>query len=91
MDVEKSSGRSEPGIGQTSEPKQTIFSSLMSAEHAAFSASGEDAITRVIDVHTEEVPFNDEHFDEFYEIARTAEEIIKGDYKRVRSFPSHSL
>jgi len=63
----------------------------MSAEHTVFSASGEDAITRVIDIHTEEVTFNDEHFDEFYEIARTAEEIIEGDYKRVRSFPSYSL
>ena len=62
----------------------------MSAEQTAFSASGEDAITRVIDVHTEEVALKDEHFDEFYEIARTAEEIIKGDYKRVRSFPSYS-
>lgn len=64
----------------------------MSSEHTAFSASGEDVITRVIDVQTEEVPFNDELFDEFYEITRTAEEIIKGDYKRIAlQFPDELL
>jgi hypothetical protein len=58
----------------------------MALETAAFSATGEDAITRTIDVHVDEIAnhFASElDFDDFYEIERTVDEIVKGDYKRV--------
>lgn len=61
----------------------------MSAElpPSAFAASGEEAITRSIDV-TSNVSAQRPDFlnvSEFYEVERTAEIILKGDYKRVRS------
>jgi diphthamide biosynthesis protein 2 len=51
-----------------------------------FSTSGEDAITRKIDVKVDvtAIQLSPTAFDDFYEIGRTAEEIVKGDYKRVR-------
>lgn len=58
----------------------------MAEQTTSFSTSGEDAITRVIDVKPDNATNNMDliEFDEFYEIKRTAEEIIKGDYKKVR-------
>lgn len=58
----------------------------MAEQTTSFSASGEDAITRIIDVKPDKTTDNLDpiEFDEFYEIKRTAEEIVKGDYKRVR-------
>ena len=53
----------------------------------AFSPSGEDAITRAIDIQVDAAEILDPStpaFDEFYEIKRTASEIIDGGYKRVR-------
>jgi diphthamide biosynthesis protein 2 len=57
----------------------------MVPEHTAFSTSGEDAITRTIDVKVDKTASKlaSTVFDNFYEIDRTAEEIVKGDYKRV--------
>ncbi|KAJ3518090.1 hypothetical protein NLJ89_g116 [Agrocybe chaxingu] len=60
----------------------------------SFSSSGEDAITRVIDVKPDEsadvLPPNE--FEEFYEIERTAEQIVKGDYRRIAlQFPDELL
>ena len=54
------------------------------AEVTTFSSSGEDAISRTIDLH-EEVPgvLPQDQFEETYDIPRTVEEIEKGDYKRV--------
>ena len=43
------------------------------------STSGEDAITRVIDVQQDRSDPND------FEIQRTVDEIIKFDYKRVKT------
>jgi diphthamide biosynthesis protein 2 len=59
----------------------------MATEYTTFSTSGEDAITRTINVKvdTRADPLSQTAFDDFYEIERTAEEIVKGDYKRVRS------
>lgn len=51
-----------------------------------FSTTGEDAITRTIDVHVDETAsqfVSEQDFDDFYEINKTAEDIVKGDYKRV--------
>jgi hypothetical protein len=53
----------------------------------AFSPSGEDAIARAIDIQVDAAEILDPStpaFDEFYEIKRTASEIIDGGYKRVR-------
>ncbi|KAF8057552.1 putative diphthamide synthesis protein-domain-containing protein [Lyophyllum atratum] len=66
----------------------------MAAENTAFTASGEDAITRAIDIQpdttADALPQSD--FDDFYEITRTAEEIIHGDYKRIAlQFPDELL
>lgn len=52
-------------------------------ERTAFSASGEDAITRTIDVQIDETASSSREFGTFYEIERTANEIVSGDFKRV--------
>jgi diphthamide biosynthesis protein 2 len=57
----------------------------MALEHTAFSTSGEDAIARTIDVEIDETA-SSYKFDTFYEIERTANEIVKGDFKRVSQF-----
>ncbi|CAA7263747.1 unnamed protein product [Cyclocybe aegerita] len=60
----------------------------------SFSASGEDAITRIIDAKPDESAdlLPPKEFDEFYEIERTAEEIVKGDYRRIAlQFPDELL
>ncbi|TCD70390.1 Diphthamide biosynthesis protein 2 [Steccherinum ochraceum] len=63
------------------------------AEASVFSTSGEDAITRTLDVH-EEGPSNHSERDllAYYEIGRTVDEIVKGGYKRVAlQFPDELL
>ncbi|PPQ67619.1 hypothetical protein CVT26_006829 [Gymnopilus dilepis] len=60
----------------------------------SFSASGEDAITQSIqvipDTTADQLPA--EEFDAFYEIERTSQEIVKGDYQRVAlQFPDELL
>lgn len=61
----------------------------MSADQppTAFSASGEEAIARSIDVTSNSSAQRPEFSNvaEFYEIDRTVEIILKGDFKRVRS------
>lgn len=52
------------------------------AENTAFSPSGEDVISRTIEVTQESVP-QEESFADYYEIERTVQEISRGDYKRV--------
>ena len=51
-----------------------------------FSASGDEAITRTLDVQADitasQLP--PEEFDDFYEIERTAAELLAGDHKQVR-------
>lgn len=58
----------------------------MATEHSVFAASGEDAITRTLDIHVDHTTdgLSASEFENFYEISRTTEEIVKGDYKRVR-------
>lgn len=66
----------------------------MASEHTAFSTSGEDAIARKIDVQVNTTAniLASTEFNDFYEIDRTAEEIIKGDYKRIAlQFPDELL
>jgi diphthamide biosynthesis protein 2 len=56
---------------------------------AAFSASGEDIINRTIDLEiddTSDLPSSSHEFDAFYELERTADEILKGDFRRVSQF-----
>jgi len=50
-----------------------------------FSTSGEDAIRRTIPIHPDEsaLTLSPSQFEDFYEIERTATEILSGDYKRV--------
>ena len=49
-----------------------------------FASTGEDAISRSIDVQTQETPKHDsDEFNLYYEIERTARLIEEGDYKRV--------
>ncbi|KAK7039454.1 2-(3-amino-3-carboxypropyl)histidine synthase subunit 2 [Favolaschia claudopus] len=55
----------------------------------AFSASGADVISRTIDVQLERTPVD---LESFYEIERTIEQIIAGDYKRIAlQFPDELL
>ncbi|KAG6889476.1 hypothetical protein C0995_001003 [Termitomyces sp. Mi166 len=66
----------------------------MATEHSAFAASGEDAINRALDVHADTTADNlsSSDFEDFYEISRTVEEIVKGDYKRIAlQFPDELL
>lgn len=68
---------------------------MAASEHTAFSTSGEDAIKRTIDVKIDETAdrlSSSHEFDLFYEIDRTADEIIKGDFKRIAlQFPDELL
>ncbi|KAM5540108.1 hypothetical protein V8D89_006248 [Ganoderma adspersum] len=64
------------------------------AEVTTFSSSGEDAISRTIDLHGEEVPvaLPQDQFEETYDILRTVEEIENGDYQRIAlQFPDELL
>lgn len=60
----------------------------MPAESSVFSTTGESAITRTIDVRPDTTAdqLSVEDFDDFYDIQRTADEIVQGDYKRVCSW-----
>lgn len=60
------------------------------AESTAFSASGEEVISRKIEVEAEVLPqdLSQHDFEEYFEIERTAQEVVKHDYKRVRPFHS---
>ena len=55
------------------------------AENTAFSASGEEVISRKIDVEVDVLPqdLSPEAFEDYFEIERTAQEVLKHDYKRV--------
>jgi hypothetical protein len=50
---------------------------------ASISASGQDAITRTIDVEADRTA-NGSQFEDFYETERTLGEIVRGNYERVR-------
>ncbi|KAI0710920.1 diphthamide biosynthesis protein [Earliella scabrosa] len=61
-------------------------------ENTAFSSSGAEAISRTIDI--EEIPTDlpPDEFDDTYDLARTAEEIERGDFKRIAlQFPDELL
>ncbi|OSX62785.1 hypothetical protein POSPLADRAFT_1088663, partial [Postia placenta MAD-698-R-SB12] len=64
------------------------------AENTAFSAAGEDVITRKIEIEKENLAdkLSPEEFEEHYDIERTTKEIIEGDYKRIAlQFPDELL
>jgi hypothetical protein len=53
-------------------------------QYTAFSSSGEDAISRIIDLEIDETTrLPSSEFEVFYEIKRTANEIVKRNFKRV--------
>lgn len=59
---------------------------MTAPENTAFSTFEEVAISRRIDVQVDKTADNlssSREFEEFYEIERTAEEIVKGGFKRV--------
>ncbi|TFY68798.1 hypothetical protein EVJ58_g804 [Rhodofomes roseus] len=59
---------------------------------SAFATSGEDAITRTIDLGDAPKELSYEEFEDYYEIDRTVEQIRKGDYKRIAlQFPDDLL
>ncbi|PPQ91528.1 hypothetical protein CVT25_008796 [Psilocybe cyanescens] len=64
------------------------------APTTSFSSSGEDVISQAIEVtrDTSANVLSPEQFDAFYEIKRTAKEIVHGDYKRIAlQFPDKLL
>ncbi|KXN92635.1 Diphthamide biosynthesis protein 2 [Leucoagaricus sp. SymC.cos] len=66
----------------------------MPAEPSTFSTADETAITRTLDVQPDTTAdqLSVEEFAEFYEIQRTADEIIHGDFKRIAlQFPDELL
>ncbi|PSR77737.1 hypothetical protein PHLCEN_2v7721 [Hermanssonia centrifuga] len=61
------------------------------AENTAFSSSGEDVINRTITIE-EGHDLLQEEFEDYYDIDRTVEEIVKGGYKRIAlQFPDELL
>lgn len=59
---------------------------MTASEHTAFSTFDEDAISRRIDVEVDRTAdklSSSREFEEFYEIERTAREIVEGGFKRV--------
>ncbi|KAJ3764206.1 putative diphthamide synthesis protein-domain-containing protein [Lentinula raphanica] len=67
----------------------------MSIENTAFSSSGEEVISRAIDVEVDDTADqlkSSAEFNAFYEIERTAKEIEEGNFKRVAlQFPDELL
>lgn len=63
-----------------------IHHRAMPPESSAFSTTDDSAISRTIDVRpdTTASELSAEQFEDFYDIQRTADEIIQGDYRRVR-------
>lgn len=58
------------------------------AENTAFSSSGEDVISRRIELHQDgHSEMSHEDLLAHYDIYRTVEEVVQGDYKRVRAKP----
>lgn len=58
------------------------------AENTAFSSSGSDIISQTIHIEEQDArpkDLSEEDLPVYYEIDRTVHEILKGDYKRVRS------
>ena len=55
------------------------------ADPTTLYASGEDAIQRVIEVEEDDSPrlSTDKEYEEYYDIQRTTDAIVAGDYKRV--------
>lgn len=56
---------------------------MSSDQTTSFSSTGEDVISRTIDI--DHIHSRAGGLDEFYEIQRTADEIVSGDFKRVRT------
>jgi len=59
---------------------------MSSEPTTSFSSSGEDAITRTIDIQPDGPDVGSSEtfaFGEFYEIERTAKELVQGGYQRV--------
>lgn len=51
---------------------------------STFSTSGEDVLTRALDVKSEKTPLpGSPEFAEYYDLERTVREIEEGDYHRV--------
>ncbi|KAJ3560062.1 hypothetical protein NP233_g11082 [Leucocoprinus birnbaumii] len=66
----------------------------MPAEASAFSTADESAITRTIEVERDTTAdrLSREQFDDFYDIQRTVDEIVRGDFKRIAlQFPDELL
>jgi len=62
---------------------------MSSEPTTSFSSSGEDAIARTIDIQPDGPDVGSSEivgFKEFYEIERTAKELVKGGYQRVCAF-----
>lgn len=70
---------------------QNVFcdlSALDPTSMSAFSNAGEDAIQTTITIDPTHTRSQD--IKSFYEVERTANEIIEGDFKRVRRIPTTS-
>jgi hypothetical protein len=71
----------------------TIMSTAQPPPSGAFSTSGEDAITRTVEIKQNELTSDDvqqDNLDELFEIVETAQAIEEGNYKQVR-FTTRSL
>ena len=54
-------------------------------ETTTFAASGEEAVIRQIHIETDDVPhdLSRKDFEDYFEIDRTVQDVLKHDYKRV--------
>lgn len=66
----------------TSDLTTTSLSTVTMADTSAFANSGEEIISQSIDVEFVG-PASPEEFADYYEIDRTVDEIVRGNYKRV--------
>lgn len=67
---------------------------MTASENTTFSTSEEDVISRRIDVQADRTADNlssSIEFEEFYEIERIAEEIVKGGFKRVSRYFARNM
>jgi hypothetical protein len=86
-DVERGDGKY---VWPVPSSRTALSPPIMSAEQTtSFSSTGDDVIARTIEIDQVHTRAGD--LDDFYEIQRTADEIVAGDFKRVSNLPSSSI
>ena len=63
---------------------RTLSPPIMATENTAFSSSGEEVIHALIEISDTELPDFVDDLNSYFDVPRTADEIIAGGWKRVQ-------